>query len=172
MNIFLKFRHFRQINLLLVFLCLLGFQQVHATRIKGKVFTERSIILPFASILVKGTTTGTTANSEGEFYLDLAPGNYTLICQHVGYEKREREIKVGLETIEFNFVLREERLSLEEIIIKPGGEDPAYEIIRNAIKKRPFYKQQVAAYQCNVYIKGLIQIKKISKNVFRTANRF
>jgi len=166
MNILLKFKPFRQIYFLLVFVCLLGFQQVHATRIKGKVYTERSIILPFASILVKGTTTGTTANSEGEFYLDLTPGNYTLICQHVGYEKREREIQVGVETLELNFVLREERLSLQEIIIKPGGEDPAYEIIRAAIKKRPFYKQQVAAYQCNVYIKGLIRLRKFPKTFF------
>jgi hypothetical protein len=151
---------------LMTLMCLVCFSHVQATRISGKVFSERSIILPFSSILVKGTTTGTTANSEGEFYLDLNPGNYTLICQHVGYEKREREITVGSEPLIFNFVLREERLTLQEIIIKPGGKDPAYEIIRGAIKNRPFYKKQVAAYQCNVYIKGQIRLRKYPKTFF------
>jgi hypothetical protein len=140
-----------------------GFINVHATRVSGKVFTEQSILLPFASILVKGTTIGTTANSEGSYYLDLAPGEYTLICQHVGYEKRERLISIGSEPIILNFVMRQERLTLEEIVIKPGGEDPAYEIIRAAIKKRPYYKNQVASYQCKVYIKGLLRLKKYPK---------
>ena len=65
-----------------------------------------------------------------------------------------------------NFVLREERLTLQEIIIKPGGEDPAYEIIRAAIKKRPFYKKQIASYSCDVYVKGLIKLKKYPKTFF------
>jgi hypothetical protein len=118
----------------LIFTCLFFISQAQETRISGKIFTERSTILPFASILIKGTTKGTTANSDGEFFLDLLPGEYTLICQHVGYEKRERNISVGKEPTLINFVLREERLTLQEIIIKPGGEDPAYDFIRAAIK--------------------------------------
>ncbi len=149
-----------------IFCCLPFFVNAQGTRVSGKIFTERSAILPFASILVKGTTTGTTANSDGVFFLDLAPGEYTLICQHVGYEKRERSISVGKDPLQINFVLREERLTLQEIVIKPGGEDPAYEIIRGAIQKRPFYKSQVAAYKCDVYIKGLIKLKKYPKTFF------
>ena len=156
-------KEIRCIRYLLLSLCMSGFINVHATRVSGKVFTEQSILLPFASILVKGTTIGTTANSEGSYYLDLAPGEYTLICQHVGYEKRERSISIGSEPIMLNFVMRLERLTLEEIVIKPGGEDPAYEIIRAAIKKRPYYKKQVASYQCKVYIKGLLRLKKYPK---------
>ncbi len=130
-----------------------------ATRVSGKVFSSESLPLPFASVLIKGTTIGTTANSNGEYFLDLSPGDYTLICQHVGYEKREKQISVGSEPVMFNFVLKEVSLSLQEIIIKPGGEDPAYEIIRNAIKKRPYYLSQVSSYQCDVYIKGQIRLK-------------
>src|SRR5688572_25498869 len=119
----------------------------YATRISGKVFNSQSLPLPFASVLIKGTTIGTTSNSNGEYFLDLAPGEYTIVCQHVGYEKREKLLTVGDEPIVFNFVLKAVTLSLQEIVIKPGGEDPAYEIIRNAIKKRPDYLKQVSAYQ-------------------------
>jgi hypothetical protein len=150
----------------MIFTCPCLLTQAQVIRISGKIFTDRSTILPFASILIKGTTTGTTANSDGEFFLDLLPGEYTLICQHVGYEKRERTISVGKETTLINFVLHEERLTLQEIIIKPGGEDPAYEIIRAAIKKRSFYKKQIASYSCDVYVKGLIKLKKYPKTFF------
>ncbi|HTL82297.1 MAG TPA: DUF5686 family protein, partial [Bacteroidia bacterium] len=38
------------------------------------------------------------------------------------------------------------------------GEDPAYRVIRNAIKERKFYLEQVNAYSCDVYIKGLQRV--------------
>ncbi|WP_336514061.1 DUF5686 and carboxypeptidase regulatory-like domain-containing protein [Pollutibacter soli] len=135
----------------------------YATRVSGKVFNSQSIPLPFASVLIKGTTIGTTSNSNGEYFLDLTPGDYTIICQYVGYEKREKQLTVGNEPVIFNFVLKAVTLSLQEIVIKPGGEDPAYEIIRNAIKKRPDYLKQVSAYQCDVYIKGQIKLNEFPK---------
>ncbi|MGL6267058.1 MAG: DUF5686 family protein, partial [Chitinophagaceae bacterium] len=77
-----------------------------------------------------------------------------------------RTISVGTEPALINFVLREEQLTLQEIVIKPGGEDPAFEIIRAAIRKRPFHKKQVTAYSCDVYIKGVIELKKFPKTFF------
>jgi hypothetical protein len=152
------------IKYLLSILFLLPGIASYATRVSGKVFTSSSMPLPFASILIKGTTKGTTANSNGEYILDLAPGEYTLICQHVNFEKREKVITVGNEPILFNFILKEINLSLDEIVIKPGGEDPAYEIIRQAMKKRSYYLNQVKSYQCDVYIKGQIKLKDFPKS--------
>lgn len=125
-----------------------------AGKISGKVFNQQSMILPFASILVKGTTLGTTANSQGEYFMNLPAGTYHIICQHVGYTKSEKEITVSNEPVVLNFVLTEQELTLTEIVVKSGSEDPAYAIIRQAIKKRNFYKTQVASFQCEVYIKG------------------
>ena len=54
---------------------------------------------------------------------------------------------------------------MKEVIIKEGAEDPAYEIIRQAIKKRPFYEKQVKAYEAEVYIKGIIKLRKLPEKV-------
>lgn len=46
--------------------------------------------LPFANVLIKGTSIGTTTDYDGLFSLDnLVPGNYTLSFSFVGYETIE-----------------------------------------------------------------------------------
>jgi hypothetical protein len=144
----------------------LSLLDVKAGKISGKVFNQQSMILPFASILVKGTTLGTTANNQGEYFLNLPAGTYHIICQHVGFTKSEKEITVSDEPLVLNFVLTEQELSLTEIVVKSGSEDPAYAIIRQAIKKRTFYKSQVASFQCGVYIKGQIKLRDYPNKLF------
>jgi hypothetical protein len=58
-----------------------------------------------------------------------------------------------------------QKLVLKEVIIKQG-EDPAYDIIRQAIKKRSFYDKQVKAYQAEIYIKGVVRLKNLPDKVF------
>ncbi|MCB0457542.1 MAG: TonB-dependent receptor [Flavobacteriaceae bacterium] len=45
--------------------------------------------LPFANVVVKGTTTGTTTDFDGKYELELSPGNYTIVFSFVGYETKE-----------------------------------------------------------------------------------
>lgn len=137
-----------------------------AQKVEGKVRDTEGNILPFASILVKGTSMGVTANNSGNFSIHLSPGNYTLECRYVGYASQEKSItlKSGNETV--NFVLSVQQLTLKEIIVKEGGEDPAYEIIRKAISKRPFYEKQVKAFEVQVYIKDLIRLIDFPDKIF------
>ncbi len=137
-----------------------------AGRITGTITDEKGAILPFASILVKGTTLGTTANSEGKYFVTLEPGTYTISCQYVGYDRQEKQITVTNATIELNFTLSLQKLSLAEVVVRPGAEDPAYEIIRNAIKKREFYLNQINRFQCEVYIKGQMKLRDYPKRFF------
>ena len=152
--------------IIFILVCQFSWLDLKAGKISGTVYNQRSIILPFASILVKGSTIGTTANSQGEYFLNLPPGTYQIICQHVGFTKSEKEITVTNEPLVLNFVLTEQELSLTEIVVKSGSEDPAYAIIRQAIKKRTFYKTQVASFQCEVYIKGQIKLRDYPKALF------
>src|SRR5688572_32510554 len=62
----------------------------YAGRISGTVTDSRGQPLPFASILLKGTTEGTTANNEGKFFLQLNPGTYTITAHYVGYQREEK----------------------------------------------------------------------------------
>lgn len=131
---------------------------ISAQTIEGTIKDTEGHILPFASILVKGTSFGVSANQEGKFSIHLNPGKYILSCHYVGYATSEKEIIVDTSNQKINFVLVQQKLTLKEVIIKENSEDPAYEIIRNAIKKRRFYQKQVKAFQAQVYIKGMIRM--------------
>ncbi len=151
-------------KLLLLILCITAFT-ASAQKIEGTVYDDERKILPFASVLVKGTSLGVSANNQGKFSIALSPGNYTLICRHVGYATQEKSVMLATQNVTLNFSLSIQKLILKEIIIKKGGEDPAYEIIRQAIKKRPFYEKQVKAFEAEVYIKGIIKLRKLPQKV-------
>jgi hypothetical protein len=138
---------------------------VSSQKIEGIVRDTEGNVLPFASILVKGTPMGVTANNQGKYALTLSPGNYTLDCRYVGYKSSEKNITVTSANQRVDFVLSLQKLTLKEVIIKPGGEDPAYAIIREAIKKREFYESQVKAFEAEVYIKGLIKLMSLPNQI-------
>jgi hypothetical protein len=122
--------------------------------LSGKITDEQNKPIPFASIYIKNTTKGTSANSEGEYTLQLTPGNYNVQYKAVGYQQQSRTLDLKTsQTV--SLVLKIETYQLNDVVIKAGGEDPAYGIIRKAIKKRKAHLNEVNAYTCEVYIKGL-----------------
>jgi hypothetical protein len=142
-----------------------------AGKVSGKITDSTGAILAYASIQVKDKNIGTTANSEGKYFLSLKPGRYTIICQHVGYQKQEKEIDVTENDITLDFQLVQQQLTLSEVIIKKG-EDPAYEIIRNAIKKRPVYKDEIKNFSCEVYTKGQLRLRDYPKKILGSKVEF
>jgi len=139
------------------FTCLLFFavtrvfsQQV---TVSGKITDEHNKPIPFASVYIKNTTRGTSANSEGEYNLQLMPGAYDLQYKAVGFRQESR--KADLHTSQVvNVVLKTETYQLQAVTINGNGPDPAYAIIRKAIKNRKTHLNEVNAYTCGVYIKG------------------
>ncbi|MDR0793504.1 MAG: DUF5686 and carboxypeptidase regulatory-like domain-containing protein [Chitinophagaceae bacterium] len=130
-----------------------------ASVITGTVKDSRGNALPFSSILIKGVGKGTTANAKGEYSLTVNEGEYTLVCQSVGYKTVEQKVTVDKENQTINFVLQEQQYNLNDVVVKGGGEDPAYAIIRNAIKKRPEYVNELNSFECEVYLKGQLQLR-------------
>lgn len=57
--------------------------------IRGKVTGEGGIPLEGVSVQIKGTTTGTSTNNEGNFSLTAPDANVTLIISSVGYDAQE-----------------------------------------------------------------------------------
>ena len=151
-------------QLVFFFLLFVSFN-VSSQTIHGTVFDKQGTILPFSSVLIKGTTQGVTANNQGQFHIHLSPGNYTLVCQHVGYAKQEQIITVDENDVQVVFNLSLQTLHLREVIVKSSDEDPAYEIIREAIKKRPYYNKQVNAFECEAYIKGLVKLRNLPDKI-------
>ena len=135
-------------------------------RISGTITDENGKPLAFASVLVKGTTRGTTANNEGKYFFDLEPGTYIIAAQYVGYIRAEKKIELGSEPLTLNFQLSRQQLSLKEVVVRPGAEDPAYEIIRNAIRKRRDYENPLDSFTCEAYIKTLVKTRKLPDRIF------
>lgn len=136
--------------------------------VTGKISDDKNQALSFSSVLVKGSTQGTNANADGFYLLKLQPGTYELIFQYVGYKKKVEKIVVE-GNITKNVVLNPESYELKEVVIK-DGEDPAYAVIRAAIKKRKFYLNEVNAFTCKAYIKGLQRLKDFPKKMVKLLN--
>ncbi|MBS1600499.1 MAG: carboxypeptidase-like regulatory domain-containing protein [Bacteroidetes bacterium] len=152
--------------LLLSFFLLFHFFFAQAGKISGIVTDDKNNILPYASVFVKGTTKGTTTNNAGRFSMELEDGEYTIVCQYIGYTRQEKKIKVSSEPVTLNFSLPLQRTTMKEVVVKPGGEDPAYEIIRHAIKKRKDYEEPLDSFTCEAYIKTLIKTRKLPSKIF------
>ncbi len=145
----------------LLFLLIAITASLQAQKIEGTVTDTEGTILPFASILIKNTPRGVTTNNKGKYSVALEPGKYTLECRYVGYTTVEKTITLSKNDVIADFQLSTQNLTLKEVVIKNTGEDPAYEIIRQAIKKRPVYDTEVTEFEANVYVKGLIKLRDL-----------
>lgn len=134
--------------------------------LKGKVTDQKGEPLPYATIYLEGTTMGTNANGAGEYELTVAPGLYKVICQYVGYKQSSFNLTIsGNEVINHPFSLKDENLEMKEVVIHANAEDPAYAIIRNAIKKRKFHLNQVKSFQSSIYFKGVFRSRQLPKKI-------
>ena len=134
-------------------------------QIRGIVVDENNMPLPYVSIYVQNTSTGTTSNLEGRYKLELAPGDYKIIFQYVGYKNEVLTVKVSDLPTDLDVQLNLQATELAEVVIAADAEDPAYGIIRKAIAKREFYKDYFSKSTANVYVKGLQKAKNIPEKI-------
>ncbi len=155
-------------RILVFFLSLmLSFITIGQTGIKGVTKSNTGEILPFSTVYVKGTTNGTTSNSQGEFFLKTPAGTQTIVAQHVGYKVYEKQVTLAEgQSIRFDFLLQEQALQLQEVVVTAGDEDPAYRVIREAIKRRKFYQKEVSAFNTDAYLKGLFRLNAKPDKIF------
>ncbi|MFB9296127.1 TonB-dependent receptor [Persicitalea jodogahamensis] len=83
-------------------------------RVTGRVLDENKAPLPGVSIVVKGTSRGTTTDTDGRFSIDIPDGATQLIFSFVGYVTQE--IEVGNQS-ELNLTLAVDSKSLEEVVV-------------------------------------------------------
>jgi len=121
--------------------------------------------VPFASIYLKNTTIGTSANVDGKYAIKLNKGEHIVSYRAVGYKQQDQMVKVTGNLTQ-NITLASESYTLDNVTIKANAEDPAYEIIRKAIKQRKIHLNEVNAFSCDVYIKGVQRLKGAPKKFF------
>lgn len=121
--------------------------------------------VPFASVYIKNTTIGTSANVDGLYGLALEKGTFTIIYRAIGYKSKEETITLENNATQ-NITLVAESYSLKGVTIDGNAEDPAFEIIRQAIRQRKSHLTEVKSYTANVYIKGVQKLVGAPKKFF------
>lgn len=96
------------------------FAQADDAHIYGHVVDRRSgELLPYVSILIPGTTVGTTSDASGHYFLKNLPlGDFTLQARSVGYETCSRRVSITADsTQEVDFELDEQQIPLDEVVV-------------------------------------------------------
>lgn len=128
------------------------------SQIKGKVTDQGGNALAFITVFDATYQYHTVSNIEGNYQLDLPLGEHKLFYQYLGYKTRSENISNEGKPIIKNMVLEKESFNLPEVTITSDGEDPAYGIIRKAIRLRSQNRYPVEGYKAEVYGKGLIKM--------------
>lgn len=80
--------------------------------------TNKGEKLPYITVYAKGTSTGTSTDSEGRYALNLKPGNHIIRVQGIGFKTTEIPVTLaGSENIELDFNLDQEVLLMEQVIV-------------------------------------------------------
>ena len=103
----MKTRYF----ILFLLTSLTGFGQ--SAQLKG-VVTSKGEPVPFANVLIEGTTTGTSTNENGVFVLDRPTGKFTLVISGIGYKTLRKEITTDAS---LSFELTEDVSELEAVVV-------------------------------------------------------
>lgn len=137
--------------------------QAQETIVQGKVTDVTSgDPIPFANVVFKGSTIGTTTDFEGNFTLKTSNPTDSLTATYIGYKSRTKAVRKGVKQI-LNFQLVEDVTNLQEVVIK-AGENPAFEILRNVIrKKNENDKRKLSAYEYDTYTKIEIDVDNLSE---------
>ncbi|MGB3467450.1 MAG: DUF5686 family protein [Cyclobacteriaceae bacterium] len=137
--------------------------QAQKINISGKV-TEAATgtPIPFANVIIKGTTIGTTTDFDGFFAFSVEAGYDSLEVRYIGFVPKVKTLS-NASTQTINFQMEEDVVNLGEVIIY-AGENPAFEIIRNVVKnKNNNDKRRLEAYEYESYTKIEFDIDNLSE---------
>jgi hypothetical protein len=135
------------------------------SQIRGKITTASGEGIPFVSITIENTYTGTTANEDGAYELQAkTTGSYTILFQSIGYKTKKVTTKANSFPHQLNVTLEEDKYELKEVTID-RKEDPAYAIIRQAIANRKANGEKSGRYDADFYSKGMYRVKNVPKKI-------
>lgn len=82
--------------------------------IRGKVNTTKGETLPFANVIQKGTTNGTTTDIDGNFSIEVSTMPTTLVFSSLGFETQELQVATAAPV---TMTLAESAQALDEVVI-------------------------------------------------------
>ena len=160
-----------KLSLLVLLISMLSFSQNKGT-ITGLLSDKESNNqpLPFANVVIKGTTIGTSTDETGKYTFTVAPGEYVIQFSFIGYENVEEKITVVAgETITVNKTLGSGGYQLKDVVVQgAGGNREKETALLSEQKKAVEIKQSIGAQEMSrkgvsTVEEGLTKITGITK---------
>lgn len=121
----------------------LAAQNVSGTSsVSGTVTDASGAPLPGVTVLLKGTTTGTTTNTDGVYSFSGVPASTTLVFSFIGM--KTQEIAVSNRT-KIDVVLQSETIGLEEVVSIGYGTQKKKDLTGSIVRMEMDGKEQTAA---------------------------
>lgn len=122
--------------------------------------------IPFVNIRIMGTTQGTSSNPEGKFVILSEKRNLTLAFTSVGFKKQNVDVNLASSNL-LKIELKPEPINFAEIVVG-RTEDPAYAVIREAIKRKKQNHSGLNSLEYNFYSKNVLtssgEVAMVSEN--------
>jgi len=158
-----------KIGMLLLQVALLGscfIVSAQKAYVTGEIRSEDGSLLPYASVYSEKTDVGTSSNDDGHFAFSVTSGRDIIVFQYLGYEQKAVSVTLApSDTLSLDIELKALSMELEKVVIA-GDRNPADEIMREVIQRRPAFEEKSNAYEAGVYIKGVYRIKDMPEKFF------
>ena len=126
-------------SLLILGFLLLSQFSFSQTKVSGKVIAETGDPVPFANVIFKNSSEGTTTDEDGEFYLQSEADQDTLEISFIGFRTYDYVIKSSVD-LNISITLEEEASTLDAVTIYRGKtskkNNPAIDILRKVWENR------------------------------------
>lgn len=151
-------------------LCSIGLAQSKGT-VSGTILDKESNNqpLPFANVVIKGTSIGVNTDMDGKYSINLNEGNYIIQFSFVGYENIEVPITIkSNETVVINKTLGSGNYTLKDVVVRAKvNREKATALLleqKNAVAiKQSIGAQELSAKGISDVEEGLTKITGISK---------
>ena len=135
-----------------------------STRVSGVVTDAvTGETLPSVNILYRDSRVGTTTDIDGNYVIDTYYATDSLIFSFIGYVPRKVAVRKDKEQV-IDVKLDPSATALDEVVIKPSGVNPAFEILRRVVRSKPANnREKLEAYSYEAYNKVEFDLNNISK---------
>jgi hypothetical protein len=136
----LRIREFK-IAMLILFVLLQNVSAFAQTTVRGTVTDSRNgETLPYVSIIIPGTTMGTSADVDGKYSMTLPEGQTKIRFTYVGYVNVDKVVTAGISQT-LNIKMEVDAALLKEVTVKGKAryrnkDNPAVQLIRQVIANK------------------------------------
>ncbi len=136
-------------------------------QLSGRITDQQNKPIGFASVYIKNTTYGSSANENGYYNFNLKPGSYNVVYRFPGYKARTESIGIDNRNVNRDIKMEPDSFLLKKTLAKMQQPDAGRQIMQQVINKREFYLNQVKEYSAAVYVKGVQRLISAPKKMLR-----